>query len=88
MPRKLIKTATIRSVKEKNMNQEQRILRHLQENRGITQMEATSLYGILRLSGRIFDLRRQGYNIITTMIDVTNRYGEKCRVAEYRLCQN
>ena len=70
------------------MNQTDRVLKHLQENRGLTQMQAASLYGIYRLSGRIFELRQAGYHIITNTIDVTNRYGERCRVAEYRLCQN
>lgn len=45
-------------------------------------MQAFELYGITRLSGRIFDLRKAGHNIVSIDCDVTNRYGEKCRVAE------
>lgn len=69
------------------MSQKDTILRHLKTHTGITSMEAFELYGITRLSGRIFDLRQDGYNIVSMIRDVVNRFGEKCRVAEYRLCQ-
>ena len=42
------------------------ILNHLMQFGSITTWEAIQQYGITRLSGRIFDLRKAGYNIITT----------------------
>lgn len=42
------------------------ILSHLMQFGSITTWEAIQQYGITRLSGRIFDLRKAGYNIITT----------------------
>jgi len=44
-------------------NQNTLILKHLQENDGITPLDALNLYGCFRLSGRIYDLKQQGYNI-------------------------
>lgn len=61
------------------------ILEYLQTHRGITQAIALSEFGCARLSGRIYDLRSEGYNIITHMKEVTNRFGDTCHVAEYRL---
>jgi len=39
----------------------------------------------MRLSGRIFDLRNDGYKIKTDVIPVKNRRGETCYVASYTL---
>lgn len=52
-----------------DMTQEQIVLEHLKLNRdGITQMEATLIYGITRLSSRIYNLRKLGYNIRSTNV--------------------
>ena len=69
----------------KKATQCEHILRDLKRGWGITQAKAYEKYGILRLSGRISDLREMGYSIKTNMIAVKNRYGETCYVAEYRL---
>ena len=61
------------------------ILEYLQKHRGITQAQAIEKFGCYRLSGRIYDLRSEGYNIITHMKEVKNRFGDTCHVAEYRL---
>ena len=41
------------------------ILSHLMQHGSITTWEAIQQYGITRLSGRIFDLRKAGYKIET-----------------------
>lgn len=41
------------------------ILRYLREHGSITPMEAINYLGILRLSGRILELRQAGYRIRT-----------------------
>ena len=52
---------------------------------GVTQIEALNDLGILRLASRISELRSEGYPIQKEMVTVTNRFGEKCSVARYRL---
>ena len=42
------------------MTQNERILRHLNEQGSITQLEAMKEYGIMRLASRISDLKRKG----------------------------
>lgn len=61
------------------------ILEYLRQGNGITQLEALRMFGCGRLSGRIWDLRHEGYNIKTRTATVINRNGKKAYVAEYRL---
>ncbi len=66
--------------------QNQRLLEYLAAHQdGITPMIAWEKLGIYRLSGRIHDLRNQGYHIESDTAVVENRWGEECRVARYRL---
>lgn len=67
------------------INQRKVVLNHLQVHKTITSMEAFSLYGATRLSAIIFDLRKSGYNIITNMLVMKNRYGNTVSYAEYEL---
>lgn len=48
------------------MSQTQTILRHLQQGKSITHLEAFGVYGVHRLAARIHDLRGQGHDIIST----------------------
>lgn len=71
---------------KRRISQNQKVLRYLQTHkRGLTQRKADDLFGVERLSGRIYDLRHEGYDIKTTMIAVKNRYGDTCHVASYTL---
>jgi len=67
------------------MNQRERLLNHLQNNRTVRPLEALSKLGIYRLSDTVFQLRKQGYNIHTKLVEVRNQFDEDCRVAEYEL---
>lgn len=67
------------------MSQNQQILKHLKRYADITALTAYEKYGVMRLSGRIFDLRAEGYDIVSVPKEVVNRYGDKCHVVEYRL---
>lgn len=67
------------------MTQCERILRHLQDYGQITTMEAFNEYGITRLSGRIYDLKADGYKISSTITSGTNRYGDTTHFTTYRL---
>lgn len=57
-----------------------RIKEHLLSGKSITPIEALNQYGCFRLGARIFDLKEQGLNIKTEMVE---RNGK--RFAEYRL---
>jgi len=61
----------------------QKVLAYMEEHGGITQREAIWL-GIYRLSGRIYDLRKE-HNIRTDMLPVTNADGTISTVASYSL---
>jgi len=53
------------------MEQNKQIAQHLSK-KPITCLEAFNRYGILRLSARIYDLRKSGMEIKTTMVELKN----------------
>tara|TARA_R110002051_G_C8676919_1_gene491219 strand:- start:370 stop:681 length:312 start_codon:yes stop_codon:yes gene_type:complete len=67
------------------------ILQHLKEGRRLTQKEAINEYGAYRLSGIIYTLRNQGYDIESLPLSVPTRYntnkGEPrmANIVEYKL---
>ena len=67
-------------------SQNDAILSHLRRS-PITPLEAIQKYGCLRLGARIFELRQQGHEIVRELVAVNNRFGEECRVAQYRLIE-
>lgn len=67
------------------MTQSERILRHLNDYGSITALDALKEYGCMRLGARIWDLKREGYDIRTTFETSRNRYGEKISYARYIL---
>ena len=69
----------------KTVSDKERILKHLQENGSITPMEALEQYGCYRLGARVFDLRQDGYDISTTIVEGTDRNGEPMKFARYSL---
>lgn len=72
----------------KGYSQCDKILKHLKTHKkGITPAQAYDKYGCMRLSGRIFDLRRMGYSIKSEKIAVRDRDGETKHVAQYTLVE-
>ena len=61
-------------------SQNRAILAHLQSGKAITAIEALNLCGCFRLSARIFDLRQQGHNIITSIVCINKKH-----IASYSL---
>ena len=61
----------------------ERIIEYLMEFGAITQLEAIRDLGCFRLASRISDLKKQGHNIVSEMVAVKNRWGEKTYVASY-----
>ena len=70
---------------KKHLSQNEWTLRYLTNHVGITPLQAQEKYGIQRLSARIADLKDMGYKISTNIVEVHNRRGDICRVAQYRL---
>lgn len=65
------------------MTQKDLILQHLQLHGKITDLEAYKLYAIRRLGARIWDLRADGYKIITKNTKEKNRFGQQTMFATY-----
>lgn len=62
------------------------ILKYMKTHKkGITSKEAFEYFGATRLSGLIFEMKRQGYLIKTESVEVKTRYGNKVNVARYSL---
>ena len=66
-------------------NQKDLILAYLEAHGSITPLEAQREFGCLRLGARIWDLRKDGYAIISEKVTVPTRNGGKAVVARYRL---
>jgi len=69
------------------MTQKQEILKHLQENKTITQRQASRKYGIDRLAPRIHELRNAGHNIESKLVARKKKNGRTCNFSEYKLVQ-
>ena len=67
------------------MKQWEVILRHMQDYGSITTFESFTEYGITRLSGRIYDLKKKGYDITDEVIYRINRYGRPVKFKKYML---
>lgn len=63
------------------------ILQHLCKHKSITSIQAFELYGITRLSARIFDLRSAGHKIGLIWETSLNRFGIPTRYGKYFLIQ-
>ena len=66
-------------------NQKEAVLYHLQQFQTITSLEAIKDYGATRLSGIIFQLRKDGYNIESLPFVRKNRFGNTVTLAKYYL---
>lgn len=51
----------------------------------VNPMQAWAELGIYRAAARAADLRDRGVPVKTRKVEVKNRFGETCRVAEYYL---
>jgi hypothetical protein len=62
-----------------NLSQNHWIAKHLKEGKTLTSLDALRLFGCLRLSGRIYDLRKKGLDIKSR--DIWTLTGK--RISEY-----
>lgn len=66
--------------------QKQKILDHLARRGSVTTMEAFTELGITKLTTRISELRRDGYDIVAERVVLRDNYGRvKTRFNRYRL---
>ena len=65
--------------------QKELILEYMELNGSITPLEAEKYIGCMRLGARIWDLKHDGYNIVSEIVEVQTRHGGKAKVAQYRL---
>ena len=70
-----------------NPTQCNRVLAYIEKHGSITQLEALMELGVMRLASRISNLRKSGYEIDCEWVEVTNRFGEKCRIKSYSLAK-
>lgn len=68
-----------------NPTQAQRVLDYIAEHGSITQFEALSELGVMRLASRVSELKKQGHPIEGKTVVVRNRYGEPCHVKRYMM---
>ena len=62
-----------------------RLLAAMLRRQQVNPLDGWRRLGIYRLADTAFQLRGMGWPVITGNLEVHNRFGEKCRVAEYRL---
>lgn len=63
--------------------QQGRLILYLERHGKIDPLQAWKELGIYRLSDTVYQLRKKGYDIGTRRKNVRNKFGEKCKVAEY-----
>ena len=72
--------------KAKKQSQCDKILKFMRTHKnGITGKQAYKYAHSMNLAQRIYDLRQRGHNIVDSYVEVTNDFGEKYRVKQYRL---
>lgn len=69
MPKKeergAVATSQVHDTKPRRITQEDIVLNHMRKYGSITSMTAFRLYDITRLSAKIYNLREDGYDILT-----------------------
>lgn len=64
-------------------SQDKIVLRHMTKHKTISSYQAFELYGITRLSAKIYNLREAGHRIGMVWRETVNRYGKTVRYGEY-----
>lgn len=67
------------------MSQTEKVLTYMRDYGSITPLDALEQFGCMRLAARIADIRANGVNVISTIEQSKNRYGDTVRFARYRL---
>lgn len=67
--------------------QQNRIIEYMLRFGWITPLDAFRDLGITKLATRISEMKKQGIEIESEFVEVTNRFGEKRKVKRYRLAE-
>lgn len=67
------------------MSDKERTLNYLREHGSSSPLEALNAFGCMRLGARIFDLRRDGIDIVTVIENGKDMNGEPMSYARYIL---
>ena len=67
------------------MNQKKMIFDYLKKYGSITPAEALDMFGCMRLSARIYELRADGCDIVAEVVGGVNRYGKRVYFTRYKL---
>ena len=70
---------------EERENQKKQLIQFLKENDSVDPLQAWLKIGIYRLSARVYDLRTEGYQIVTEKKEVYNCFNKVVKVASYSL---
>ena len=73
--------------REQRLTQSMKILKYMMDFGSITPIEALKDLGVMRLGARIYDLEKQGFEILHERESGKNRYGEKTSYERYRLAK-
>ena len=73
--------------REQRLTQSMKILKYMMDFGSITPIEALKDLGVMRLGARIYDLEKQGFEILHERESGRNRYGEKTSYARYSLAK-
>jgi len=80
-----LKSATIKKVRVIKQNtKHQQVKRHLIEKGWIDSWTAIELFGATRLSAIIFNLRKEGYDIVSEPQSAYDRNLELCKFTTYK----
>lgn len=64
---------------------QRRVFDYITKHGSITILQSITELGETRLSARIYELRDKGVHILTSWVNVHNRFGEKRRVKRYSI---
>ena len=75
----------MKTKKRRTNTKASKVLEHLQKYGSITSWEAIDKYGATRLSAIIYNLRDDGYDIVSERIPFTDRFGDSHSFNRYIL---
>ena len=71
--------------RETRLTQSMKVLKYMMDFGSITPLDALKALAVMRLGARIWDLEKQGFEILHERETAKNRYGENTTYCRYRL---
>lgn len=71
--------------RETRLTQSMKVLKYMMDFGSITPLDALKDLAVMRLGARIWDLEKQGFEILHERETAKNRYGENTTYCRYRL---